>query len=377
MKAYEVSVKDLIRILLKKWYIIALCTAILAGGGVVYAGLQKTTTYSMKGRVELESEKVDIHEALKVMEDRHYLARMAKSRTGCKYSVRQITSMFLILISPSGKDAEFDMSYGEKGQLEEIMKEYMTSYVEELNKITGDVTLKSMTMTELKENVRYGSKSKNLIMGAGIGRIGSVALICSWYILREALLNQENIENALGRRSLGKIGKSAVTLGAKLDSEKDRQVIDSAINDIRLHGSKAKMIGFVSPKPKQARYKAAQFANALAEEGKKVLFIDNNASVLKEGNTIETVNDKIYYLNNSYLADDPAGKLEELKKQYDMIICCSDQLLKDDCSKACAARADSVITLIREDRETTAAVRAIKEELEYIGANSDGYILVG
>ena len=59
-----------------------------------------------------------------------------------------------------------------------------------------------------------------------------------------------------------------------------------------------------------------------------------------------------------------------------MIICCSDQLLKDDCSKACAARADSVITLIREDRETTAAVRAIKEELEYIGANSDGYILV-
>ena len=82
MNAYEVSVKDLIRILLKKWYIIVLCTAILAAGGLVYTRLQKTTTYSMTGRVELESEKVDIHEALKVMEDRHYLARMTKSRTG-------------------------------------------------------------------------------------------------------------------------------------------------------------------------------------------------------------------------------------------------------------------------------------------------------
>ena len=45
MNAYEVSVKDLIRILLKKWYIIVLCTAILAAGGLVYTRLQKTTTY--------------------------------------------------------------------------------------------------------------------------------------------------------------------------------------------------------------------------------------------------------------------------------------------------------------------------------------------
>ena len=375
MNTYEISVIDLIRILLKKWYIIVLSTLLLAAGGLVYAKLQTTPSFELTGRLELESDKLTINDTLKILEDRHYVARVVKERTGCKYSVRQITSMYNIMISPSGKDIDFELKYGEKPMLEEVMKEYMNVFAEELGKIVDDVHVKKITVGELKEKITYGSKKKNLVYGAAIGAAGSVALICAWYVLRETLLNRESIESALGAVSLGKLGKSVSSLGNK-DDNSQKKDIETAVSDIKLHRSQASMIGFVSAGKDVARDGAVKFANTLALEGKKVLFIDNNADLLHQEDSVKEINDKIYYLNSKYLGSDPAEKLEQLKKEYDVIVCSSDQLLDDECSRICAAAADSVICLIRENRETGASIRAIKEKLDYINARCDGYMLV-
>ena len=375
MNTYEISVIDLIKLLLKKWYIIVLSTALLAVGGILYAELQTTPSFELTGRLEMESDKLTINETLKILEDRHYIARVVKERTGCKYSVRQITSMYNILISPSGKDVDFELKYGERPMLEEVMKEYINVFAEELGKIVDDVTVKKITVGQLMEKVTFGNRKRNMVYGAAIGAAGSVALICAWYVLRETLLNKENIEAALGAVSLGKLGKSVSSLGNK-DDEKQKKNIDTAISDIKLHGSQASMIGFVSAGKNVARDGAVKFANALAEEGKKVLFIDNNVNPLQQSGNITAINDKIEYLNSKYLGSDSAEKLEQLKKEYDAVICSSDQLLDDECSRICAAAADSVICLIRENRETGASIRAIKEKLDYINARCDGYMLV-